>query len=149
MYPKVVTHSPEDDKHLGEGEAPIEGDSIGIRCAKSPGMGREKSPGIRRKKHHTHPKPRAIRIVRHADVDLHVVRRAPPLELRLALHDVLDARAVVRLDRGFDPDQRFDWAAAEVSVSSSKSPSQPCPSKPPRPSKSQTATHPAYSTDSS
>jgi hypothetical protein len=60
------------------------------------------------------PKLWTIRIVRHRDVDFHIIGRAPPLELALDLDKVLDPAALVRLDSGLDPDEGLDGGGDPV-----------------------------------
>lgn len=53
-----------------------------------------------------HSELRVARIVRHRDIDLYIIRRAPPLELRLNLHHVFHPAALVAFHSCLDP---YEW----------------------------------------
>ena len=58
--------------------------------------------------HETHSELGTISIVRHRNINLHIIRCAPPLELSLHLDHILYSTAFMAFYSSFDPNKGFD-----------------------------------------
>ena len=58
--------------------------------------------------HKTHSELGTISIIRHRDINLHIIRYAPPLELGLHFDHILYSTAFMAFYSRFDPNKRFN-----------------------------------------